>query len=152
MFPAFEIVEVYISMSQRHSGQRAGPLRAFGLVWRSVSSLQAVVLDPSASTARRGVHQAGDSQLNRSNFWDAPSGIEIFGMNGIVLGPLIAAMFLLVWDILSASRHAAARINHAIGADMACEAIAIQPDAQPDGTPPRFLGFDRGRAGNASCQ
>jgi predicted PurR-regulated permease PerM len=34
-------------------------------------------------------------------------GIEIFGMNGIVLGPLIAAMFVVVWDILSASRHAA---------------------------------------------
>jgi predicted PurR-regulated permease PerM len=34
-------------------------------------------------------------------------GIETFGMNGIVLGPLIAAMFLVVWDILSASRHAA---------------------------------------------
>ena len=31
-------------------------------------------------------------------------GIEIFGMNGIVLGPLIAAMFLVVWDIVSASR------------------------------------------------
>src|SRR5215831_5360158 len=35
-----------------------------------------VVLDPSASTARRGVHQAGDSQLNRSNFWDAPNWLE----------------------------------------------------------------------------
>jgi predicted PurR-regulated permease PerM len=34
-------------------------------------------------------------------------GIEIFGMNGIVLGPLIAAMFMVVWDILSASRQAA---------------------------------------------
>ncbi len=33
-------------------------------------------------------------------------GIEIFGMNGIVLGPLIAAMFVVVWDILSASRRA----------------------------------------------
>ena len=33
-------------------------------------------------------------------------GIEIFGMNGIVLGPLIAAMFMVVWDILSASRRA----------------------------------------------
>jgi predicted PurR-regulated permease PerM len=32
-------------------------------------------------------------------------GIEIFGMNGIVLGPLIAAMFVVVWDILSASKH-----------------------------------------------
>jgi predicted PurR-regulated permease PerM len=34
-------------------------------------------------------------------------GLEIFGMNGIVLGPLIAAMFMVVWDILSASRHGA---------------------------------------------
>jgi len=34
-------------------------------------------------------------------------GIEIFGMNGVILGPLIAAMFLVVWDMLSASRHAA---------------------------------------------
>ena len=32
-------------------------------------------------------------------------GIEIFGMNGIVLGPLIAAMFMVVWDILSAAKH-----------------------------------------------
>ena len=31
-------------------------------------------------------------------------GIEIFGVNGIVLGPLIAAMFTVVWDIFSASR------------------------------------------------
>jgi predicted PurR-regulated permease PerM len=34
-------------------------------------------------------------------------GIEIFGMNGVILGPLIAAMFLVVWDMLSASRYAA---------------------------------------------
>ena len=33
-------------------------------------------------------------------------GIEIFGMNGVILGPLIAALFLVVWDMLSASRHA----------------------------------------------
>ena len=31
-------------------------------------------------------------------------GLEIFGMNGIVLGPVIAAMFMVVWDIFSASR------------------------------------------------
>jgi predicted PurR-regulated permease PerM len=30
-------------------------------------------------------------------------------MNGIVLGPLIAAMFMVVWDILSASRRAQGR-------------------------------------------
>ena len=34
-------------------------------------------------------------------------GIEIFGLNGIILGPVIAAMFIVVWDICSASRHSA---------------------------------------------
>jgi predicted PurR-regulated permease PerM len=28
-------------------------------------------------------------------------GLEVFGMNGIVLGPVIAAMFMVVWDILA---------------------------------------------------
>jgi predicted PurR-regulated permease PerM len=31
-------------------------------------------------------------------------GIAIFGVNGFVLGPVIAAMFMAAWDILSASR------------------------------------------------
>jgi predicted PurR-regulated permease PerM len=30
-------------------------------------------------------------------------GLEVPGMNGIVLGPLIAAMFMVVWDILATS-------------------------------------------------
>jgi predicted PurR-regulated permease PerM len=39
-------------------------------------------------------------------------GIEIFGMNGIVLGPMIAAMFIVVWDLFSASR--SAQKGHAV--------------------------------------
>jgi predicted PurR-regulated permease PerM len=31
-------------------------------------------------------------------------GISIFGLNGFVIGPVIAAMFIAVWDIFSASR------------------------------------------------
>lgn len=31
-------------------------------------------------------------------------GIAIFGLNGFVIGPVIAAMFMAVWDIFSASR------------------------------------------------
>jgi predicted PurR-regulated permease PerM len=31
-------------------------------------------------------------------------GISIFGLNGFVVGPVIAAMFIAVWDIFSASR------------------------------------------------
>ena len=34
-------------------------------------------------------------------------GIEMFGLNGIVLGPLIAAMFTVGWGIFSASRQSA---------------------------------------------
>jgi predicted PurR-regulated permease PerM len=31
-------------------------------------------------------------------------GIAIFGLNGFVIGPVIAAMFIATWDIFSASR------------------------------------------------
>jgi predicted PurR-regulated permease PerM len=34
----------------------------------------------------------------------APGGIEAFDLNGFVIGPVIAAMFIAVWDIFSASR------------------------------------------------
>lgn len=34
------------------------------------------------------------------------SGLQIFGLNGFVLGPVIAAVFLTVWDIYSESRDA----------------------------------------------
>ena len=33
-------------------------------------------------------------------------GIEVFGLNGFVIGPLIAAIFMVTWDIFSASRQA----------------------------------------------
>jgi predicted PurR-regulated permease PerM len=31
-------------------------------------------------------------------------GIATFGVNGIIIGPVIAAMFIAAWDIFSASR------------------------------------------------
>jgi hypothetical protein len=33
-------------------------------------------------------------------------GIAAFGVHGFIIGPLIAAMFIAVWDIFSASRQA----------------------------------------------
>jgi predicted PurR-regulated permease PerM len=33
-------------------------------------------------------------------------GIEVFGLNGFVIGPLIAAIFMVTWEIFSASRSA----------------------------------------------
>ena len=31
-------------------------------------------------------------------------GIEVFGLNGFVIGPLIAAIFMVTWEIFSASK------------------------------------------------
>jgi predicted PurR-regulated permease PerM len=31
-------------------------------------------------------------------------GIAIFGINGFVIGPVIAAMFMAVWDLFAAAR------------------------------------------------
>jgi predicted PurR-regulated permease PerM len=44
-------------------------------------------------------------------FFSTLGGIEAFGLNGFVIGPAIAAMFIAVWDIFSASRQ---RNNDAI--------------------------------------
>ena len=33
------------------------------------------------------------------------SGLQMFGLNGFVLGPVIAAVFLTVWEIFSTSRN-----------------------------------------------
>jgi predicted PurR-regulated permease PerM len=33
-------------------------------------------------------------------------GIEVFGLNGFVIGPVIAAMFMVTWEIFSTSRRA----------------------------------------------
>jgi predicted PurR-regulated permease PerM len=38
-------------------------------------------------------------------------GIAIFGLNGFVVGPLIAAMFIAVWNISSLATESAER-NH----------------------------------------
>jgi predicted PurR-regulated permease PerM len=40
-------------------------------------------------------------------------GLSLFGLNGFVIGPAIAAMFIAVWDIFVLSRH---ELNRAAGA------------------------------------
>ena len=40
-------------------------------------------------------------------------GMAIFGLNGFVIGPVIAALFMAVWDTVAASK-AAARVDHTI--------------------------------------
>ena len=36
-------------------------------------------------------------------------GIAIFGLSGFVMGPVVAALFIAVWDIFSASRQSTLR-------------------------------------------
>ena len=38
-------------------------------------------------------------------------GIATFGLNGFVIGPVIAAMFIAAWDIFSASREIAKNVG-----------------------------------------
>jgi predicted PurR-regulated permease PerM len=38
-------------------------------------------------------------------------GIAIFGINGFVVGPVIAAMFISVWGMFSATRDTAIRVG-----------------------------------------
>jgi predicted PurR-regulated permease PerM len=38
-------------------------------------------------------------------------GIAIFGINGFVIGPVIAAMFMAVWGMFAASRGAATQVG-----------------------------------------
>jgi predicted PurR-regulated permease PerM len=40
-------------------------------------------------------------------------GLEVFGLNGFILGPVIAAMFIAMWDIFATSRHVIARDREA---------------------------------------
>jgi len=40
-------------------------------------------------------------------------GIQSFGLNGFILGPVIAAMFIAVWDIFASSRHIPSRDREA---------------------------------------
>ncbi len=46
-------------------------------------------------------------------------GIAIFGLDGFVVGPVIAAMFIATWDIFSASRQEIERRQQPLGGDTA---------------------------------
>ena len=67
-------------------------------------------------------------------------GIATFGLNGFVIGPLIAAMFIAAWDILSASRQSVReRRHHSLNLDCASEkptaAIVLRKRQTPVSSP-----------------
>lgn len=65
-------------------------------------------------------------------------GLEVFGLNGFVIGPVIAAMFIATWDIYSIAREDAGDTPR-IGAGTGPAAVA---PSEPDGPVP--VGSDSG--------
>ena len=57
-------------------------------------------------------------------------GITIFGVNGLVIGPVIAAMFLAAWDLFSEQR-ASIESEAAIGGDEAAPSPPRLPGPFP---------------------
>jgi predicted PurR-regulated permease PerM len=39
-------------------------------------------------------------------------GIEVFGLNGFVIGPLIAAIFMVTWEIFSSSKSRDSQVSN----------------------------------------
>jgi predicted PurR-regulated permease PerM len=39
-------------------------------------------------------------------------GIEVVGLNGFVIGPLIAAIFMVTWEIFSASKSRDSQVSN----------------------------------------
>ena len=60
-------------------------------------------------------------------------GIEVFGLNGFVIGPLIAAMFMVSWEIFAGSRASGA--GRSVNPERA-RAIARAAPADPSPLPP----------------
>jgi hypothetical protein len=75
------------------------------------STLSGADVLPFQDRRRRLVDAQAVKQQFQSEFDNSPHpymlldpGIEAFGLNGFVIGPATAAMFVVAWDIFSASR------------------------------------------------
>ncbi|HSI57804.1 MAG TPA: AI-2E family transporter [Ideonella sp.] len=62
-------------------------------------------------------------------------GMAVFGINGFVIGPVIAAMFMAAWDLFSAARSEAAADAAVQAAEQAAAQAAEQAAAVPPGEP-----------------
>jgi predicted PurR-regulated permease PerM len=60
-------------------------------------------------------------------------GIAVMGINGFVVGPAIAAMFVAIWDIQTTTRARAAGVAAAAAVAAASEAAAAPPSPEPGG-------------------
>lgn len=83
-------------------------LLATGAVWQGVSLIvYGVVVIGLADNLLRPFLIGKDTKLpDYVVLVSTLGGIQVFGLNGFVIGPLIAAMFMVTWEIFSASRAA----------------------------------------------
>ena len=83
-------------------------LLATGFVWQGVSLiLYGVLVIGLVDNLLRPFLIGKDTKLpDYVVLISTLGGIQVFGLNGFVIGPLIAAMFMVTWEILSASRAA----------------------------------------------
>jgi predicted PurR-regulated permease PerM len=83
-------------------------LLAIGLIWQGVVLVVfgAVVIGLVDNVVRPMLVGKDTKMPDYLVLVSTISGLQLFGLNGFVLGPVIAAVFLTVWEIFSASRNA----------------------------------------------
>ncbi|MEO8079331.1 MAG: AI-2E family transporter [Caldimonas sp.] len=93
-------------------------LLATGVVWKGVALIVwGVVVIGLIDNVLRPILVGKDTKMpDYLVLISTLGGLALFGLNGFVIGPVIAAMFISVWDIFAAGR-AEARANARIEAD-----------------------------------
>jgi predicted PurR-regulated permease PerM len=82
---------------------------AIGAVWQGVALMAyGVLVISTVDNFLRPLQVGKDTKMpDYLVLVSALGGIGIFGINGLVIGPVIAAMFIAAWDLFSASRREA---------------------------------------------
>jgi predicted PurR-regulated permease PerM len=109
-------------------------LFAIGEVWRSVVLvLFCALVIGSVDNVLRPILVGKDTKLpDYVVLISTLGGLAVFGANGFVIGPVIAALFVAVWEILAASR-AAAPADTVV---LAAPAAINEPTASPPSSSP----------------
>jgi predicted PurR-regulated permease PerM len=109
-------------------------LFAIGEVWRSVVLvLFCALVIGSVDNVLRPILVGKDTKLpDYVVLISTLGGLAVFGANGFVIGPVIAALFVAVWEIFAASR-AAAPADTVV---LAAPAAINEPTASPPSSSP----------------
>jgi predicted PurR-regulated permease PerM len=111
----------------------AGYLYATGSVWQAVALvLWGVLVIGLVDNVLRPLLVGKDTHMPDYLVLLATiGGIGIFGLNGFVIGPVIAAMFLVSWDLLASARQRQDNAQEAMAKATVPGAGAEKPDKPP---------------------